>query len=199
MAEYLEAAENFKWEVLLVDPVHEVIKNGYMIMEIKEHFDAGEDIQNLLKHVNPNTTDDPLHDADGHGIVPAFSLNNFREHLAAFIAADDQVRFLCNVSALPLNLSKSLNVVECPEFRNLLLLLRESLRDTDIPHQSQTHNNIINLWLQSFSVMQTQARVCAMWKLFILQATDNVSRLRWVMFCLQQTFGQIRTSNRIWH
>ena len=198
LAEYIEAAEKYKWEVLYVNLVRKVINNGDTIMEIKDCFNAGEDLRALPKCVNPNATDDPLHDAGDRGTVPAFSLDNFHEHLAAFIVADNQVSYLCHIGALLLTLSKSLNVVECPEFCKLMLLLRESLRDTDIPHRSQTRDNIMNLWLQSFGVLQTQARVCAMWNLFILQVTVNISRPPWVMFCLQQTFGQIRTSNCIW-
>ncbi|EDR08984.1 uncharacterized protein LACBIDRAFT_296634 [Laccaria bicolor S238N-H82] len=48
---------------------------------------------------------------------PPFSQEALIQHLLNFIVADDQ----------------SINVVECPEFRQLLLLLREDLEDKDIP------------------------------------------------------------------
>ncbi|KIM92280.1 hypothetical protein PILCRDRAFT_48903, partial [Piloderma croceum F 1598] len=53
---------------------------------------------------------------DGHP-RPTFSWQTFLNHLVNFVVADDQ----------------SINVVECREFRNLLLLLREDLQDKDIP------------------------------------------------------------------
>ena len=36
-----------------------------------------------------------------------------------------------------------MNVIECPEFRLLLLLLREDLNDTDIPHRNKVRDSIL--------------------------------------------------------
>lgn len=38
---------------------------------------------------------------------------------------------------------QSVNVVECPEFRKLLLLLKEDLDDLDIPHRTKLKTSII--------------------------------------------------------
>lgn len=36
-----------------------------------------------------------------------------------------------------------MNIVECPEFRALLLFMRESLRDDEIPHRTKMRKSII--------------------------------------------------------
>ncbi|KAJ7593600.1 hypothetical protein C8J56DRAFT_1160450 [Mycena floridula] len=67
----------------------------------------------LSRHKNPAT------EAPG---VPRdntpFSIAGLHERLVQFIVADDQ----------------SLNVVECPEFRDLIFFLQQDLKDTDLPH-----------------------------------------------------------------
>ncbi|KAF8485547.1 hypothetical protein JB92DRAFT_3131248 [Gautieria morchelliformis] len=49
---------------------------------------------------------------------PPFSMGRFKTALVNWIVANDQ----------------SINVIECPEFCDLLLLLRESMLSCDIPH-----------------------------------------------------------------
>lgn len=53
-------------------------------------------------------------------------------------------------SALQLlaHFSQSINVVECKEFRRLLLFLREGLCDTDVPHRTSVRNKIIETFKQ---------------------------------------------------
>jgi hypothetical protein len=49
---------------------------------------------------------------------------------------------------------QSLNVVECSEFRQLLLLLREDLQDKDIPHRTKIREAIIKAWEAYFKVLK---------------------------------------------
>ncbi|KAJ7576100.1 hypothetical protein C8J56DRAFT_800748 [Mycena floridula] len=74
----------------------------------------------------------------------AFSLSGLHKHLVAFIVADDQ----------------SLNVIECPEFRQLLLFMREKLEDHDIPHRTHLRKLIIDTWLTYFAKLQADLAVC---------------------------------------
>jgi len=45
---------------------------------------------------------------------------------------------------------KSIRVVECPEFRQLCMVLRETLTECEIPHRNQVREAIINHWRRSF-------------------------------------------------
>ncbi|KAI0919445.1 hypothetical protein AcV7_006181 [Taiwanofungus camphoratus] len=67
-----------------------------------------------------------------------FSLSEFHQHLIRFIVADDQ----------------SLNVVQCPEFRSLLLYLREDLQEKDIPRRTKVRELIIKAWKIGFDMLK---------------------------------------------
>jgi hypothetical protein len=51
-------------------------------------------------------------------------------------------------------------VVKCPEFRQLLLLLREDLKDTDIPHRTKIREQIIKAWKIYFQELKDDVVVC---------------------------------------
>ncbi|KAG2138730.1 uncharacterized protein EDB93DRAFT_1106299 [Suillus bovinus] len=73
--------------------------------------------------------------------LPNFSLNELHRHIVKFIIADDQ----------------AINIVECPEFRRLILLLRQDLTDSDIPHRLKLCQLIIAMWDEYF-----EATKCAL-------------------------------------
>lgn len=64
--------------------------------------------------------------------------------------------------------SKSLNLVECYEFRELLLLLRPSLTEANIPRQTKLRELIIHVWKEYFQVLKSQLAVRASLSLFTL-------------------------------
>ncbi|EDQ98471.1 uncharacterized protein LACBIDRAFT_335933 [Laccaria bicolor S238N-H82] len=79
--------------------------------------------------------------ASGRGTQRSpFSQNAFLQYLLNFIVANDQ----------------SIYVVECPEFRQLLLLLREDLEDKDIPHRTMMRKLIIKAWEAYFKVLKQE-------------------------------------------
>jgi hypothetical protein len=49
--------------------------------------------------------------------------------------------------------------VECPEFRQLLLLLREDLREEDIPHRDKIRTAIMKAWYQYYKVLKDELQV----------------------------------------
>ncbi|KAF9502668.1 hypothetical protein BS47DRAFT_1403270 [Hydnum rufescens UP504] len=67
-----------------------------------------------------------------------FSREGVLKHLIQWIAADDQ----------------SLNVVECVEFRCLLLYFRETLEEDDIPGRMKIHESIIKTWREEFEILK---------------------------------------------
>ncbi|KAG9310336.1 hypothetical protein JVU11DRAFT_9466 [Chiua virens] len=62
------------------------------------------------------------------------------EFLVKFIVVDDQ----------------SLNVIECPEFRHLILFLCQDLHDTDIPRHMKLHELILEAWQKYFKVIKRE-------------------------------------------
>jgi hypothetical protein len=54
---------------------------------------------------------------------------------------------------------QSLNVIECREFRALLLLLRNDLKETMIPHRTKLRELIVEAWRRYFKVLKTDLEV----------------------------------------
>jgi hypothetical protein len=52
-----------------------------------------------------------------------------------------------------------MNVVECPEFRTLLLYLQENLTDNDIPGRTKIRTTILQLWREEFLKLKTELQV----------------------------------------
>jgi len=90
----------------------------------------------------------------------------FHQHLLYFIIADDQVRlhflsFLHSLHSCLLVLNpKSLNIIECPEFRKLLLFLQSDLRESLIPCRTKLRELVIQAWRQHFQVLRRDLAVC---------------------------------------
>ena len=94
---------------------------------------------NMLKQT---TLDGALRTATDH--VP-FTRTAFHQALINFIVADDQ----------------SINVIECWEFRDLILLLRSDLDDKDIPHHTRIRESIIQSWEAYFKELKVDLGVRA--------------------------------------
>jgi len=104
-----------------------------------------------------------------------FTEEKFHRYLLEFIVVDDQVRLHLSLFSHSLCLCflllnyKSLNVVECPEFRRLLLLLRSDLMDTQIPHRTKLHELLLQAWAQHFKNLRCDLAACLphfLWDLF---------------------------------
>jgi hypothetical protein len=91
-----------------------------------------------------------------------FSRQTFLEHIIHFIVADDQVCLnifeTCH-SCLPAE--QSINVIECPEFWDLLLLLHQDLHDKDIPRCTKLRESIVQVWEQWFKTLSQELSVCS--------------------------------------
>lgn len=56
---------------------------------------------------------------------------------------------------------QSINVVECREFRDLILALREDMKESDIPHRTKLRESIIRAWKSYFNlVLKVELEVC---------------------------------------
>lgn len=50
--------------------------------------------------------------------------------------------------------------MECSEFRRLLLLLRNDLKETTIPHRTQLRELVIQAWREYFKLLRRDLSVC---------------------------------------
>jgi len=101
-------------------------------------------------------TQDPRDERRG---VPSFSEEAFLEHLVRFIVADDQaspddLMFFYTLTSL-----QSIRVIECPEFRELCLVLCGTLTDADIPRRDKMRETILSRWRESFGQLKLDLSV----------------------------------------
>src|ERR1700709_2330596 len=52
-----------------------------------------------------------------------------------------------------------MNIMECPEFRHLILLLRPDLKESDIPHRTKISDLILETWNEHFQVLKAELAV----------------------------------------
>ena len=55
---------------------------------------------------------------------------------------------------------QSINVIEGPEFRSLLLLLRQDLHDKDIPRRTKLRESVVRAWELWFKTLKQELSVC---------------------------------------
>ena len=107
---------------------------------------------------------------------PSFSQSQLLKALVNFIVADDQVRFMpYQYIAVNHITFQSINIVECHEFHDLLLLLREDLQDKDIPHCTKIHESIIMAWKSWFLGLKSEL-VVSTTNLFEIPYTELIFR-----------------------
>ncbi|KIK14878.1 hypothetical protein PISMIDRAFT_16959 [Pisolithus microcarpus 441] len=130
-----------------VSPVKEILALGYMLEELKAFLEKGVDLKSLPPQAIGDLLLDPTASSD-RANVPPFSLPIFQKFLVNFIIADDQ----------------SLNVIECKEFHRLVLLLRDDLKDSNIPHRTKIQSNIIQAWKDYFAILKIDlVWICKYW------------------------------------
>ena len=91
----------------------------------------------------------------------AFSSGALLRHIRNFVVSDDQVRisyyfFLHHKLTV---MFQSLNVIECPEFLQLLLFLREDLHEEDLPHHDKLRRSIMEAWHTYYQSLREELAV----------------------------------------
>ena len=81
------------------------------------------------------------------GRIP-FSIENFYHQLVKVVVSNDLVREIICIAVASSLCSKSINLIENRDFRALLLMLRETLKDQEIPHRTKLRSLIIEYWLE---------------------------------------------------
>ena len=89
-----------------------------------------------------------------------FSQSRLLKALVNFIVANDQVQSMLHQYYAANHITfQSMNIVECCEFCDLLLLLREDLQDKDIPHRTKIRESIITAWKSWFVGLKSELAV----------------------------------------
>jgi hypothetical protein len=119
-----------------------------------------------------------------------FDEKTFLQCLLKFIAADDQVcfHFLVCIHYAHVSSFKSLNVVECPEFRSLLLSVGGDFTESQIPGRTKLRELVIQAWRDYFEQLRRDLAVSLV---YLLQYFFSG-------FCIQMALGQISFTMDIW-
>ena len=175
LVEYLEIASNpnRQWWIQLSN-IEVVIGLGYTFDELKEIVKKDGKLNNLLPHSTNSTPPDNVASKNWANILP-FYLPQLHKHLVNFIVVDDQ----------------SLNVLECKEFRHLLLFLREDLKDTNIPHCTKIKTDIIGAWKDYFVGLKQDLSVCILSFIGLISLIVSLN-------CAQNAVGDISFAADIW-
>lgn len=166
-----------------VPKVKAALALGYTLEELKAFVEKGVNLDGVPPRSANGVT--PSHAANGRDNIPPFSLPIFRTFLVNFITANDQ----------------SLNVVECLEFRRLLLHLREDLTDKDIPHCTKITTEVIEVWKRCFDSLKRDLAVRNPFLTFDIFATlINIIlfRVRQGTCRLQLISGPVIAGGPIW-
>jgi hypothetical protein len=91
--------------------------------------------------------------------LPSFSPEAFLEHLVRFVVADDQVSPDDLACFHTLTSLQSIRVVECPEFRQMCMVLCKTLVDADIPRRDKMREAVISEWRNSFERLKSDLSV----------------------------------------
>ncbi|KIK25338.1 hypothetical protein PISMIDRAFT_9694 [Pisolithus microcarpus 441] len=146
LEEYLILAEEHKWSIQ-IDIVQNAFTAGYTFRTLKVALtQSGFDIHKLPPAPAPEPGDaspgdflmPAWHLRQGCDGIPEFTIAAMHEQIVQFIVTDDQ----------------SINVIECPEFRHLILLLHQDLQETDIPHRTKLHELILEAWRDYFRILK---------------------------------------------
>jgi hypothetical protein len=79
-------------------------------------------------------------------------------------------------------MDQSLNIIECKEFRKLLLLLHQDLKDSDIPHCTKIRESIITAWQTYFATLKDELAVSCIVITLSLIFTPSFTAFSWTNF-----------------
>lgn len=165
---------------------------GYTLADLRQAVAEGGTLEGLRARAS-TVGEGEARNPDGHQpSLPAFSREEFYNRLITFIVADDQVCLLGTSTIVFTYPVQSINLIECKEFRELLLFLRESLRDSDIPHRTSLRNKVVESWKLYLAALRKELGVSTA---LSCPAPYNVipPRSRLVEFHLQPILGQRET------
>ncbi|PCH40576.1 hypothetical protein WOLCODRAFT_67316, partial [Wolfiporia cocos MD-104 SS10] len=93
-----------------------------------------------------------------------FSNEAFLDAICDWVVADDQ----------------AINAIECAELRAIFLMLREDLRDTDIPHRTTVRERVCAMWAEHLTNLEKELKHLAIAFTHILDRIGISSQLGWI-------------------
>ena len=94
--------------------------------------------------------------------------------------------------------SQTIRVVECAEFRELLLYTCPEISDSDLAKQDKIHNTIVDAGVDYIEVLKKQLGVCYIFLKLLIIHTYLFS-LPWAKSAIRQICGQKRTVEVLRH
>ncbi|KAG1759799.1 hypothetical protein EV702DRAFT_1208130 [Suillus placidus] len=135
---YLEAAERFGWRIQIKD-LNEYLAEGWSLTTIREWLKKS---PCMMQSLGP-----PPNQGSGALLVgmsfpedriPDFMLDEMHRQIVKFIVADDQ----------------AINMIECPEFRRLIRLLRPEIGESGLFHRTKAREMVIEQWQEYFLALK---------------------------------------------
>lgn len=132
------------------------------------------------------------HDYDYHSTQrEPFLLETFHEKVVCWVTVDDQVSFCLLDSGMTwshFSAIQSINVVGCPELRELLLYIGHDIQDKDIPHRTKLMELILKQYEIHWHEMTCEMKVNPFPSMEFL--TRNMS--------VKASLGQISFTSDMW-
>jgi hypothetical protein len=144
---------------ILINEVQSRLDEGWTISQMRERLSQDPDCTIETLGVPPNPVCNNSLPAQSEAVLPDFSVNEMHRHIVRFIIADDQVSSIYSPWNIIDGHLQPINVVECPEFRQLLRLMRQDLKESDIPRRTKFRSLIIDAWRDYFPILKRDLAV----------------------------------------
>lgn len=82
-------------------------------------------------------------DASLVALPPVFTKTGLMDYILALIVTEDDVSLLCSSLVPELIIGQAIQLVDKEPFRDLMRYLRPTLRESDMPHCTKTHGEIM--------------------------------------------------------
>jgi hypothetical protein len=109
---------------------------------------------------------EPVDEADIHRVP--YSYEAFVDAIVEWVVSDDQVsdEMPPHYSSLISFKLQSINMIENPKLRAIFLLLREEMKDSDIPHRTTIQTRILELLKSHFKTLEEDMKVWCFYTFF---------------------------------
>src|ERR1700676_5384888 len=85
---------------------------------------------------------------------------------------------------------QSINVIESPQLRALFLMLRDELKDEDIPHRTTVRNRILEVWDEHLDHLAEEMNVCP--------RPIHLLGIQVYLIVMQESLGKVSFTTDMW-
>ncbi|KAG1817371.1 hypothetical protein EV424DRAFT_1347958 [Suillus variegatus] len=135
---YLEEAERQHWHVHTSSCLKTFLDDGWTITTLHQRLkDPAYTLDSLGTPPTPSSLPGTSLSAPDD-VLSDFTLDEMHKQIVKFIVADDQ----------------AISIIECPEFRHLIRLLRPSLNETNLFHRTKVCELVIDAFHEYFNALK---------------------------------------------